>query len=49
MTGKANLGKAGGGLGIVTAFIAYYIGTAELLVAQKVVNLPLGTLSSKMD
>ncbi|KAJ7201203.1 GPR1/FUN34/yaaH family-domain-containing protein [Mycena haematopus] len=36
--------KAGGAFGIITAFIAYYIGLADLLAAEKVaiVGLPLG-------
>ncbi|KAG5643428.1 hypothetical protein DXG03_000936 [Asterophora parasitica] len=38
--------KAGGVLGVVTAFIAYYIGLSELLAteAHPVVRLPLGLL-----
>jgi len=42
-TGNANLGKAGGALGIITALIAYYIGLSELLAGEKaaVVQLPL--------
>jgi succinate-acetate transporter protein len=36
--------KAGGAFGIITAFVAYYIGLADLLAAEKaaVVGLPLG-------
>jgi succinate-acetate transporter protein len=36
--------KAGGGLGIVTAFIAYYIGLSDLLAAEKaaVIRPPIG-------
>ncbi|THU94371.1 Gpr1 family protein [Dendrothele bispora CBS 962.96] len=42
-TGNANLGKAGGALGIITALIAYYIGLSEMLAAERaaVVQLPL--------
>ncbi|KAK7052586.1 GPR1/FUN34/yaaH family-domain-containing protein [Favolaschia claudopus] len=38
------IGKAGGAMGIITAFIAYYIGLSDLLAAEKaaVVRLPLG-------
>ena len=49
LTGKVNVAKAGGGLGIVTAFIAYYIGLSELLAAGKVFNLPVGAIPSKQD
>jgi len=36
--------RAGGGLGVVTAFVAYYIGLSELLAAEEapIVSLPLG-------
>ncbi|KAF6752874.1 FUN34 transmembrane protein [Ephemerocybe angulata] len=39
-----NVTRAGGGLGVVTAFIAYYIGLSELLAAEDmaIVRLPLG-------
>jgi uncharacterized protein len=41
-----NLAKSGGALGIVTAFIAYYVGLSELLAseAKAVTVLPIGTL-----
>jgi len=41
---QPNVSKAGGAMGIVTAFIAYYIGFADLLAAEKaaIVGLPLG-------
>jgi succinate-acetate transporter protein len=39
---KDNIGKAGGYLGIITAFIAYYCGLAELLTADDLFQLPLG-------
>lgn len=42
LTKKANIGKAGGYLGIITALIAYYCGTAELLGRDGIVELPLG-------
>jgi succinate-acetate transporter protein len=36
--------KAGGVFGIITAFIAYYIGVSEILTAERraVLRLPLG-------
>jgi len=40
-TGAAMVGKAGGVLGIITAFIAYYVGLADLLAADDV-HLPVG-------
>jgi len=45
---KVHVTKAGGGCGIVTAFVAYYIGFAELLAAEALapVKLPLGTFTS---
>jgi hypothetical protein len=36
--------RAGGGFGTVTAFIAYYVGFAELLAADGI-YLPLGNLA----
>ncbi|KAJ7763087.1 Gpr1 family protein [Mycena olivaceomarginata] len=43
-TTNATVSKAGGAFGIITAFVAYYIGLADLLAAEKaaVVGLPLG-------
>ncbi|KAJ7347736.1 Gpr1 family protein [Mycena albidolilacea] len=43
-TTNATVSKAGGAFGIITAFVAYYIGLADLLAAEKaaVVRLPLG-------
>ncbi|KAF9463749.1 FUN34 transmembrane protein [Collybia nuda] len=44
-----NATKAGGVLGVITAFIAYYIGLSELLAteAQPIVRLPLGIIHRK--
>jgi succinate-acetate transporter protein len=44
-TGAAAAGKAGGYLGVLTALVAYYIGLAQLLAAEKtpLFSLPLGT------
>jgi len=46
-TAKANVTKAGGAIGIITGLIAYYIGVAELMNAEKsaLFRLPLGILS----
>jgi len=38
------LAKAGGGMGVITAFVAYYVGLADLLAADGV-TLPLGKLN----
>jgi len=40
-SGVASISKSGGALGILTAFVAYYIGLADLLEADNV-HLPLG-------
>lgn len=39
---KADIGKAGGYLGIITALIAYYCGLSEMLTSNDVFQLPLG-------
>ncbi|KAJ7143830.1 FUN34 transmembrane protein [Mycena epipterygia] len=43
-TGKEHVTTAGGAMGIITAFIAYYIGLSDLLAAERaaVVGLPTG-------
>ncbi|KAJ7091301.1 GPR1/FUN34/yaaH family-domain-containing protein [Mycena crocata] len=43
-SGSLAVQKAGGGFGILTAFIAYYIGISELLAAERtaIFRLPLG-------
>jgi len=48
-SGKPHVTTAGGALGIVTAFIAYYIGFVELLAAEPLapMRLPLGTFKSE--
>jgi succinate-acetate transporter protein len=50
---NANVGasKAGGVLGVITAFIAYYVGLSELLAteANPLFRLPLGLLHQKRD
>jgi len=45
-TGKLFLSKAGGGFGVATALVAYYIGLAQLMLAEKspAFTLPLGSL-----
>ncbi|KAG6809693.1 hypothetical protein H0H93_015578 [Arthromyces matolae] len=47
-TGSA---KAGGIIGVVTAFVAYYIGLSEVLAteAHPIIRLPLGILHPKQD
>ncbi|KAF8266383.1 GPR1/FUN34/yaaH family-domain-containing protein [Lactarius quietus] len=40
---KDNIGKAGGYLGIITALIAFYCGLSELLTADDIFQLPLGS------
>jgi len=40
--GSANLGKAGGSVGIITALVAYYIGLAEMMTEDDLFTLPLG-------
>jgi len=46
---SANVTKAGGGVGVVVAFIAYYIGLADLLNAEAnpPFRLPLGNFKPK--
>lgn len=43
--------KAGGGLGVVTALVAYYIGLSDLLAAEAtpVFRLPIGQITRKVD
>jgi len=43
-TGKVGVSKAGGATGAVTAFIAYYVGFADLVAADGI-TLPLGKLA----
>jgi succinate-acetate transporter protein len=42
--------KAGGVLGVITAFIAYYIGLSELLAAEDmaIIHLPLGVFPKRV-
>jgi uncharacterized protein len=50
-TGMTIITKAGGGFGVITAFIAYYIGLSELLAAEDmaVARLPLGVFPKRVD
>jgi succinate-acetate transporter protein len=43
--------KAGGALGVITAFIAYYVGLSELLAAEDmaVTRLPIGVFPKRVD
>lgn len=43
-TGVSSVGKSGGVLGVITAFIAYYVGLVDLLAADNV-HLPIGKLN----
>lgn len=51
LTAKSSSTKAGGVTGVITAFIAYYIGLSELLAAEDmaVVRLPLGIFPKRVD
>lgn len=41
--------KAGGALGIITAFVAYYVGAAQLLAANDIwFTLPLGGIPKRV-
>lgn len=42
--------RVGGIFGVITAFIAYYIGLSELLAAeeQAVISLPLGVFTRRV-
>jgi len=47
-TGKLNVQKAGGALGIVTAFIAYYCAVSELMIKEEsYFMLPLGAIPKR--
>ncbi|KAF5309858.1 hypothetical protein D9619_010502 [Psilocybe cf. subviscida] len=43
--------KAGGALGVITAFVAYYVGLSELLAAEDmaVTRLPIGIFPKRVD
>jgi len=45
-TGSLGATKAGGALGAITAFVAYYVGLSELLAADGI-DLPLGKLATQ--
>ncbi|KAJ3480667.1 hypothetical protein NLI96_g8180 [Meripilus lineatus] len=48
--GNTTITKAGGGLGIVTALIAYYVGLSELLARDESwFTLPLGQVPKRLD
>ena len=49
-TGNATIGKAGGAFGIVTAFVAFYAGAAQLLTKENsLFTLPVGSLRRRLD
>jgi succinate-acetate transporter protein len=41
---KTSISKAGGALGIITAFVAYYCALSELLGQEGIISLPLGNI-----
>ncbi|KAI0043326.1 hypothetical protein FA95DRAFT_1681986 [Auriscalpium vulgare] len=45
---STNTSKAGGWLGVLTALIAYYVGFSELLTANDIFTLPLGSLKKRL-
>jgi len=49
-TNKASLTKGGGAMGIITAFVAYYIAVSELLAAEErpIVRLPQGAFLASL-
>lgn len=48
--GKASVTKAGGALGIITAFIAYYAAVSELMIKEEsYFMLPLGAIPKRAD
>lgn len=49
-TGHVQVTKAGGYFGVITALIAYYVGTAELLVREESwFTLPLAQMPKRLD
>jgi succinate-acetate transporter protein len=49
MLDKANVLKAGGYIGIITAAVAYYCGLAEMLTSNDIFQLPTGKLTRRVD
>ncbi|KAI0298772.1 Gpr1 family protein [Multifurca ochricompacta] len=45
---STSIHKSGGAFGIVTAFVAYYCGLAELLTEDDIFTIPLGKYNSRM-
>lgn len=49
-SGKASLNTAGGGFGILTAWVAYYCGLSDLLVKEESwFTLPLGNIKQERE
>jgi hypothetical protein len=49
-TENVTIAKAGGGFGIVTAFVAFYAGAAQLLTKENsLFTLPVGSLRRRLD
>lgn len=47
-TGSVAVTKSAGWLGLITAFLAYYLGAAQLITTENsFFNLPVGILNSK--
>jgi succinate-acetate transporter protein len=51
LSGKVAVNKAGGAVGTVTAFVAYYIGVSDLLAAEDNApfQLPIGKFAKRVD
>ncbi|KAJ3481897.1 hypothetical protein NLI96_g7348 [Meripilus lineatus] len=49
-THNTSIVKAGGGMGVVTAIIGYYVGTSEILTRDRsYFQLPLGQIAPRLD
>ncbi|KAF8634033.1 hypothetical protein AX17_004298 [Amanita inopinata Kibby_2008] len=50
-TNKVGVIQAGGGVGIATGLVAYYIGLSELLAAEEraIIRLPIGVFTKRLD
>jgi len=47
---SAATNKAGGALGIITALVAFYVGTAQLLIREESwFTIPVGTIPQRLD
>jgi hypothetical protein len=48
-SGNLSVHKTGGGFGLLTAAVAYYCGTAQLLGEHALFTLPLGPINKRRD